>query len=1829
VVVRLGACIGGPSPLAICTNDDQCGGGQCGDFEAAALDPVPLDGLTQSEALNAFVEEEPIAGKDLNGDGDAADHVVTLEDRPTGFLRSIGVGPAAKQAKGRAVTRVQQPPFSFPAVTAADDVVAFLEPEAAQGGRDENGNGRLLDTLLRVFRLEAMGASDLLPGRTVVADATPLVSGRSLALARTGAGRGLLFFRTPEASSAEFGSTSLAGSIGRRVPFSADGRLLGLEDGFDVFVHDRSTGVTEKISVGLGGAPANARSFFGGISSDGRLVAIVSDATNLVPDGQSGVYVRDRARGTTQFIASGGFFGTLISANGRFVAFTFGTEECDICIALHDLETGVREDIVLGEVLLVAISADGQQVLYNRTQDDSLYLLDRTTGTTEPICVSSQEEPEDGFCGAAGAMSADGRFVAFESDATNLVPGDTNGEFDVFVRDRAGGVTTRVSISSEGAQGNGRSEVAAISADGRYVLFQSEASNFAAGDFKAGVFVHDRVTAVTALVESTLTPDEPGGNPLPGRAALAPDGRSIAITRAPSESVVLGVPLAVDPTDAGDLTGDGRLDDTVLQVLDLNGSAGTLTALCPAGAVSVAGERAAFLRPEAAGPARACPRGPRDPADLNDDGDIADAVVHLATGTAGVENLDLAARAVALSETHVAALASEAGEGTLDLNQDGDADDAVTHVRALGGDAWRNLGQAADALDLVGSLLAFTTPESAQGGSDLNRDGDARDRVLQIFETSVVPLGAAEDFVLGPQRLVAFRTRECAEGGGLTSERCPAGGTDLNGDGDPDDDVLQVYDVDAGVLINSGQAVTPCPVEACDPRVPYRVLNDTVIFLTLEADQGRDLNANGRNELVLQVLNVRRACQTGSMEGACHAVGAVSAGICTDTAEACASDASCPAGTCFVPPGGCLADLGVECDPQADAPCGPGQFCRPAPGMQGVGSCQVVLGSCQSDADCPLGAVCNDGSRDVERLVSPLAKQERGLIFTSSGRCVDAEEEEHGTCESDADCPAGATCRQDVLVAAAADTDGDELADPIDNCPTAKNIEQTDTDGDGVGDACEGACGEDADCNDGIECTVERCIEGRCEHAAADARCDDGLVCNGIERCVPGAGCESGIAVVCPEDGIECTVTGCDEAAGGCVERHEDARCDDGDPCTADICDVGGCRYEDLCPVLELAPVADTYIEAGREATWDHGASDHLDVDTSPFGITYLKFDLGAVAGSIERALLTLHCTNPSGDGGTIYPVLDSSWIEGDRRGTGKGSAGGPGLKWNDVDTNRSGGIGRRDRSPYKPDFSRPLATLGPVGAGQAVTVDVTAAFGGSGLVSLAIRNGRENGATYWSREHPIASERPVLRITRRGDPTSTTTTTLPTAAACDRPTIVPPEGGTIAGTLAGTSTLAGSCGASADSPEQVFVWTPTSSGMATIETCGGSTDFDTVLYLRRGSCRDGGEVACNDDGCDLGTGGARLGSRLTAAVTAGETYHLVVDGFAGAAGSFSLTVTPPGGCDAPTAIPPSGGTFHGTTAGPSRLRGSCGGSAPETVFQWTPDVSGVATIETCALGTRYDTLLHIRRGRCAAEAELECNDDWRDDFMFSSNVDFCRPFDILTGPAPTPPGGEGASRLTPTVTAGETYFIAVDGFDGAQGDFALTIHPPTRIVADTYIEAGAEATWDHGASDHLDVDAAPRGITYLTFDLGELSGPIVAATLRLHCTNSSDDGGTVYPVANALINEGTGNGIDGSSANGFGLKWIGVDTNADGVVDARDASFFVPDFSRPLARLGPVRSGEPVSVDVTTALTGPTDSGLLTIAIASASRDGATYTSRQHPDVSRRPRLHLTLAAP
>ncbi len=344
------------------------------------------------------------------------------------------------------------------------------------------------------------------------------------ALAQTGTTRRV----SVDSAGAEGNGTSFQG-----FSISADGRFVaflsyatnlvaGDTNGVaDIFVRDRATGTTERVSVDSAGAAGNGSSFEGSISVDGRFVAFDSAATNLVAGDTNGVadiFVRDRATGTTERVSvdSAGAEGNgassvaAISADGRFVAFL-----------------SYATNLVAGDTNGVA----------------DIFVRDRATGTTERVSVDSLGTQADGESNTfSTSISADGRFVAFSSDAANLVVGDTNGVGDIFVRDRSAGTTERISVDSAGAQGNGSSNRPSISADGRFVAFNSDADNLVVGDSnglmgRLDIFVHDRATGTTQRVSIDSAGAE--GNGSSNRPSISADGRFVAY-RSSSDNLVAG-----------------------------------------------------------------------------------------------------------------------------------------------------------------------------------------------------------------------------------------------------------------------------------------------------------------------------------------------------------------------------------------------------------------------------------------------------------------------------------------------------------------------------------------------------------------------------------------------------------------------------------------------------------------------------------------------------------------------------------------------------------------------------------------------------------------------------------------------------------------------------------------------------------------------------------------------------------------------------------------------------------------------------------------------------------------------------------------------------------------------------------------------------------------------------------------------------------------------------------------------------------------------------------------------------------------------------------------
>jgi Tol biopolymer transport system component len=284
----------------------------------------------------------------------------------------------------------------------------------------------------------------------------------------------------------------------------------------DVFVFDRTTRTTVRVSVADDGTQGDGDSARPVVSGDGRLVAFESSAGNLVPGSGRGrrVFVRDLAAGTTTLVAAG--LRPSISDDGTAVAFnsdaalvpddTNGASD----VYLRHLVSGSTTRVsvagggaeVRGGSYSPALSSDGRSVAFwssasdlvpgDTNRVDDVFVHDRGTGRTTRVSVGSEGMQADALS-TDPHLSGDARWVAFWSSATNLAPGDGNRRADVFVHDRNTGATTRASVASEGTDSDGHSYSPNLSAEGEVVAFDSLATNLVAGERNRGSAVYVRV----------------------------------------------------------------------------------------------------------------------------------------------------------------------------------------------------------------------------------------------------------------------------------------------------------------------------------------------------------------------------------------------------------------------------------------------------------------------------------------------------------------------------------------------------------------------------------------------------------------------------------------------------------------------------------------------------------------------------------------------------------------------------------------------------------------------------------------------------------------------------------------------------------------------------------------------------------------------------------------------------------------------------------------------------------------------------------------------------------------------------------------------------------------------------------------------------------------------------------------------------------------------------------------------------------------------------------------------------------------------------------------
>ena len=330
---------------------------------------------------------------------------------------------------------------------------------------------------------------------------------------------------------------------GRHVAFAslASNLVAGDTNGnWDVFVHDRLTRVTVRVSVSSAGKQAQGPSSAPSISADGRFVAFTSTARNLVSgdlNNVSDVFVHDRDP----------------DGNGVFDESNATTERVSVDSSGVEGNSWSQEAAISGDGKLVAFSSFASNLVAGDTNgEEDVFVHDRTAGTTVRVSVDSAGVEGNDFSDLP-AISADGSCVAFESWASNfdandtdttsdifvhdlasgsfaLVPGDQNGYADVFVFDRPAGAMSIASLDSNGAQADGNSFLPTLSSDGQVVSFISTADNLVPDDTNLtwDVLRHDRTSGATTGISLDCA-----GSTADGRspeASISADGQVVAFS---------------------------------------------------------------------------------------------------------------------------------------------------------------------------------------------------------------------------------------------------------------------------------------------------------------------------------------------------------------------------------------------------------------------------------------------------------------------------------------------------------------------------------------------------------------------------------------------------------------------------------------------------------------------------------------------------------------------------------------------------------------------------------------------------------------------------------------------------------------------------------------------------------------------------------------------------------------------------------------------------------------------------------------------------------------------------------------------------------------------------------------------------------------------------------------------------------------------------------------------------------------------------------------------------------------------------------------------------
>ena len=302
----------------------------------------------------------------------------------------------------------------------------------------------------------------------------------------------------------------------------------------DIFIYDRDTDTVELLPLAGGVLPGSQLS----MSSDGRYITFRSSSPLVAGDvnGDLDIYIYDRDTDVIELVSitgsgvqgNSGSFRPSMSDDGRYVAFSSSADNfvafdtnsefdifvvdrvTDVIIRVNESNGGAQANdftenaFISGDGLFVVFQSEATNLVGGDSNGATdIFVYDLTAGSIERVSLTNGGA-QGNDVSLNASISSDGRYVAFESFADNLVAGDTNADYDVFVHDRLLNTTERVSIASDGTQANAGSGRPTISADGRYVSFVSAATNLVPGDSNgfADIFVYDRTTGNVQLVSA-------------------------------------------------------------------------------------------------------------------------------------------------------------------------------------------------------------------------------------------------------------------------------------------------------------------------------------------------------------------------------------------------------------------------------------------------------------------------------------------------------------------------------------------------------------------------------------------------------------------------------------------------------------------------------------------------------------------------------------------------------------------------------------------------------------------------------------------------------------------------------------------------------------------------------------------------------------------------------------------------------------------------------------------------------------------------------------------------------------------------------------------------------------------------------------------------------------------------------------------------------------------------------------------------------------------------------------------------------------------------------